>query len=68
MLSPATKLGIALALAVALALLRLVHLTADTPYGLTEPTAGIYVDEGYKTLSPRNLILYGRTHWNDADS
>lgn len=68
LLSPATKLGIALALAVALALLRLVHLTADTPYGLTEPTAGIYVDEGYKTLSPRNLILYGRTHWNDADS
>ena len=50
-----------------LGLLRLVHLTADTPYGLTEPTAGEYVDEGYKTLSPRNLILHGRTHWNAAD-
>lgn len=67
MLSPATKVGIALVLAVALGLLRLVHLTADTPYGLTEPTAGEYVDEGYKTLSPRNLILHGRTHWNAAD-
>lgn len=67
MLSPASKLGFALALAVALGLLRLVHLTADTPYGLTEPTAGEYVDEGYKTLSPRNLILHGRSHWNAAD-
>jgi 4-amino-4-deoxy-L-arabinose transferase-like glycosyltransferase len=66
--SPATKPGIALVLAVALGLLRLVHLTADTPYGLTEPTAGVYVDEGYKTLSPRNLIQHGRTHWNTADS
>jgi 4-amino-4-deoxy-L-arabinose transferase-like glycosyltransferase len=66
--SPATKLSIALVLAVALGLLRLVHLTADTPYGLTEPTAGIYVDEGYKTLDARNLILYGGTHWNEADS
>jgi 4-amino-4-deoxy-L-arabinose transferase-like glycosyltransferase len=64
---PATKLSIALVLAVALGLLRLVHLTADTPYGLTEPTAGEYVDEGYKTLSPRNLILHGRTHWHPAD-
>lgn len=67
MLSPARKLGVALVIAVALGLLRLVHLTADTPYGLTEPTAGEYVDEGYKTLSPRNLILHGRTHWNAAD-
>jgi 4-amino-4-deoxy-L-arabinose transferase-like glycosyltransferase len=67
LLSRASKLSLALVLAVALALLRLVHLTADTPYGLTEPTAGEYVDEGYKTLSPRNLILHGRTHWNPAD-
>jgi hypothetical protein len=67
LLSPASRVGIALALAVGLGLLRLVHLTADTPYGLTEPTAGEYVDEGYKTLSPRNLILHGRTHWNAAD-
>lgn len=31
-------------------------------------TGGMYVDEGYKTLSPRNLILFGRTHWNPEDN
>ena len=30
-------------------------------------TGGMYVDEGYKTLSPRNLILFGSTHWNPED-
>jgi hypothetical protein len=49
-----------------LVLLRLIHLDADSPAGMSW-SAGIYVDEGYKTLAPRNLILFGTTHWNDAD-
>ena len=50
-----------------LILLRLIPLDADTPAGISW-SAGLYVDEGYKTLSPRNLILFGTTHWNDADT
>lgn len=47
--------------------LRGMHIDADTPSGLSW-SAGLYVDEGYKTLSPRNLILFGDTHWHDADT
>jgi hypothetical protein len=46
--------------------LRLVHLGADTPTGLSGSDA-LYVDEGYKTLSPRNLVLFGTTHWSPVD-
>jgi hypothetical protein len=49
-----------------LALLRLIHLGADTPPELSG-SAALYVDEGYKTLSPRNLVLFGATHWNPHD-
>lgn len=47
--------------------LRLTHIDADTPAGLSW-SAGLYVDEGYKTLSPRNLLLLGNTHWHEADT
>jgi len=47
--------------------LRLIHLTADTPGWLSPTSAGEYVDEGYKTLSARNLSLFGRTHWHPED-
>lgn len=47
--------------------LRLVHLEADTPSDLTKDSKGIYVDEGYKTLSPRNLALFGDTKWHPGD-
>ncbi|VAW54783.1 hypothetical protein MNBD_GAMMA06-603 [hydrothermal vent metagenome] len=47
--------------------LRGIHINADTPSGLSW-SAGLYVDEGYKTLSPRNLILFGKTHWHAADT
>lgn len=47
--------------------LRLVHLEADTPDAIQSTSMGLYVDEGYKTLSPRNLILFGHTHWHPED-
>ncbi len=46
---------------------RTLHISADTPSGLSW-SAGLYVDEGYKTLSPRNLVLFGSTKWHPADS
>ena len=56
-----------IALAVGLALVRLIHLGADTPPEVSS-SAGLYVDEGYKTLSPRNLLLFGTTHWHPKDA
>lgn len=48
--------------------LRLVYLDADTPVLITLPDdVGLYVDEGYKTLDPRNLVLFGSTRWHPAD-
>ena len=48
--------------------LRLVHLGADTPVLITLPDdVGLYVDEGYKTLDPRNLVLFGTASWHPAD-
>ena len=48
--------------------LRFLHLDADTPIWLKTFSMGEYVDEGYKTLSPRNLALFGRTHWHPLDN
>lgn len=63
-----SRVGAILASVILLLLaLRLVHLTADTPGWVSPTSAGEYVDEGYKTLSPRNLTLYGRTHWHPHD-
>lgn len=47
-------------------LLRIINLDADPVPGYTGEL-GYQIDEGYKTLSPRNLYLYGKTHWNTAD-
>lgn len=47
--------------------LRLIHLGADTPSWVS-PDAGAYIDEGYKTLSARNLVVYGKTHWDPFDN
>jgi hypothetical protein len=47
-------------------LLRCIHLDADTPEGVSN-SEGIYVDEGYKTLAPRNLVLFGKSNWHSAD-
>jgi len=49
--------------------LRLVHLGADTPVSITLPDdAGLYVDEGYKTMGPRNRVLFGSDTCSPADS
>ena len=48
--------------------LRLVHLGADTPVLITLPDdVGLYVDEGYKTMGPRNMVLFGADSWHPAD-
>ena len=55
---------------VILVLLRLVHLGADTPsdYVVLERDRGLYVDEGYKTLSARNMVTFGRERWHPDDA
>jgi len=47
--------------------LRLVQLGADPPVSLWTESFGPFVDEGYKTLDARNLVLFGKTHWNNED-
>jgi hypothetical protein len=44
----------------------LFFINADTPASLTYG-AGTYCDEGYKTLSARNMVLFGDTHWTELD-
>lgn len=47
--------------------LRCVWIESDLPSWISPVSAGPYVDEGYKTLSARNLVLFGETHWHDGD-
>ena len=54
-------------LIIGLTCLRFVHLGADTPYRVSSDI-GLYVDEGYKTFSARNLVLFGDTNWNRNDN
>lgn len=49
------------------AALRCVWIEADLPAWVSPSSAGPYVDEGYKTLSARNLVVFGETHWHDGD-
>jgi len=46
--------------------LKLINLDADPPLWFTDEI-GFKIDEGYKTLSPRNLAIFGKTHWNAED-
>lgn len=46
--------------------LRLINLDAD-PVPWFTGEIGYQIDEGYKTLSPRNLYVFGETHWNEED-
>lgn len=59
---------LALLAVVALCGLRAVHLEADAPREITAWSVGVFVDEGYKTLDARNLVLYGAERWNPADN
>ena len=51
----------------ALISLRLINLEADTPAGISITGMGTYVDEGYKTLNPRNLAVFGSVRWHPED-
>ena len=44
-----------------------INLTADIPNTFAPKDIGLRVDEGYKTLAPRNLVLYVTEQWSDAD-
>ncbi len=44
-----------------------ISLGADPPADFIPKDVGYQIDEGYKTLSPRNLALFHVTHWNEAD-
>ena len=46
--------------------LRTIHLDAD-PAAWFIDEIGYQIDEGYKTLAPRNLSLYGTIKWNPHD-
>lgn len=56
----------AVALVLVLSGLRAFHLEADTPAGLSW-SFGLYVDEGYKTLAPRNVVLFGSANASESD-
>lgn len=59
-----TLLGISLVLVLGA---RFLLLNADVPPWFAPYDVGLHIDEGYKTLSPRNLAEYGQTHWNPED-
>ena len=49
-------------------LIRTANLGSDAPEGLPgEQDYGIYVDEGYKTLSARNMVVFGTARWHPGD-
>jgi len=47
-------------------IMHLVNADVDSPAFLTEDI-GIFIDEGFKTLDARNMVLYGRAKWTDDD-
>ena len=48
------------------ATVQFVYADADSPAFLTEDI-GIFIDEGFKTLDARNMVLYGSAKWTDED-
>src|SRR5437763_12796343 len=53
---------------VGVVLIRTINLGADAPKGLpAEADCGMYVDEGFKTLWPRNMVVFGTGHWHPRD-
>jgi len=49
-----------------LVITHLVYVDADSPAFLTEDI-GVFIDEGFKTLDAKNIILYGRSKWTNED-
>jgi hypothetical protein len=65
--SKLSAIGVVALVILGFGLLRTIHLGADAPVRIAPGSAALYVDEGYKTLSPRNLVLFGATHWHPRD-
>jgi hypothetical protein len=54
-------------LTVALLASRFLQLGADVPQWFAPADLGLHLDDGYKTLSARNYVEFGQTHWNPKD-
>ena len=46
---------------------RFIMLGADVPQWFAPTDLGLHLDDGYKTLSARNYVNFGQTHWNPED-
>jgi hypothetical protein len=46
---------------------RFIHLDADPPPDYLPKDSGYHIDEGYKTLSPKNLLIFNQTNWHPQD-
>jgi hypothetical protein len=46
---------------------RFILLGADVPPWFAPEDLGLHLDDGYKTLSARNTVEFGQTHWNPHD-
>jgi hypothetical protein len=65
---PAVSGCLAMLAIVGVVLIRTINLGSDAPRGLpAEEDYGIYVDEGYKTLSARNMVTFGKARWHSGD-
>jgi hypothetical protein len=65
---PAVSGCLAMLAILGVVLIHTINLGSDAPKGLpAEQDYGIYVDEGYKTLSARNMDVFGTTRWHPLD-
>jgi hypothetical protein len=65
---PTVSGGLAMIAIVGVVLIRTINLGSDIPKGIPgEEDYGIYADEGYKTLSARNMAVFGTTKWHPGD-
>lgn len=68
--SPARRNALLFGLAVLLVtflLIRTFRLGADPDYSWLPQDVGYLIDEGFKTLEPRNLLLFDQRQWNEFD-
>lgn len=47
---------------------RFIHLDADPHPSFIPSDTGYKIDEGYKTLAPKNLLIFGKTSWHSSDT
>jgi hypothetical protein len=61
------RFSLIIVLSIAILIVHSIYLTADTPDWFADYDTGLRVDEGYKTLAPRNLVLFGQTIISEHD-